>query len=188
MRLGVFPGSFNPPTNAHVALMEAAARHVDAVRAVLPRTFPHKIYHGATLEQRIEMLQAIDLPVPFSVGVTQGGLFIEIARECRESFGADADLWFLCGRDAAERILEWDYGEAHRLDDMLQEFGLLVADRRGEFEPPERFAGRIQRLTVPRSIDEVSSTEVRTRIERAEPWSHLVPRAVVPIVARVYQR
>ena len=40
-RLGVMPGSFNPPTCAHVALAECALTLVDAAVLVLPRVFPH---------------------------------------------------------------------------------------------------------------------------------------------------
>jgi len=55
-RLGVFPGSFNPPTVAHLALARAALRHVDEVVFVLPRVFPHKNYRGATFHQRLDLL------------------------------------------------------------------------------------------------------------------------------------
>ena len=87
-RIGLFAGSFNPPTHAHLALIRAAATHVDEVVAVLPRSFPHKIYDGATLEQRIAMLEALAVAQPFSIQVTAGGLFIEIAREYRTVHGA----------------------------------------------------------------------------------------------------
>ena len=55
-RLGVFPGSFNPITVAHLALAEAALNVVDEVVFVLPRQFPHKTYSGASFEQRKELL------------------------------------------------------------------------------------------------------------------------------------
>jgi len=58
-RLGVFPGSFNPVTAAHLALARAALNNVDEVVFVLPRVFPHKHYHDkdATFEERLELLQ-----------------------------------------------------------------------------------------------------------------------------------
>ena len=43
-RLGILPGTFNPPTRAHVALAEAALGEVDEALFVLPRSFPHKEY------------------------------------------------------------------------------------------------------------------------------------------------
>jgi cytidyltransferase-like protein len=188
MRLGVFPGSFNPPTRAHLALIDAAGAHVDEVRVVLPRRFPHKLYHGATLEQRIKMIETLKAATPFSVGISEGGLFLEIARECRDIYGPDAELWFLCGRDAAERILDWDYGREGAVDEMMQKFGLLVGARRGEFEVPPRFAHRIRQLVLRTSTDDFSSTEVRTRIERREPWRHLVPDSTANLIEAFYAR
>ena len=49
-RLGILPGTFNPPTLAHIALARAALAQVDEVLFVLPREFPHKPYQGATFD------------------------------------------------------------------------------------------------------------------------------------------
>ena len=57
--LGILAGSFNPPTIAHLELAQAASQQVDTLIFVVPRAFPHKDYSGATLEQRIEMLQSV---------------------------------------------------------------------------------------------------------------------------------
>lgn len=187
VRLGVFPGSFNPPTTAHFALIKAAAAHTDEVRVVLPRAFPHKIYHGATLEQRVEMLKAVPAPAPVSVAVSEGGLFIDIAHECRAVYGPATELWFLCGRDAAERIIYWDYGRPGAIDRMLDEFGLLVASRWGEFSPPAHLADRIRPLEVPAGTDAVSSTLVREQIARNQDWAHMVPAEITGMVREIFR-
>src|SRR5215208_4781186 len=86
-RLGILPGTFNPVTIAHLALAHAALSCVDEVVFVLPRVFPHKDYSGASFDDRIAMLDAaLDDPA-FSVAAADGGLFIEIARECRAEYG-----------------------------------------------------------------------------------------------------
>jgi hypothetical protein len=41
----------------------------------------------------------------------------------------------MCGRDAAERIVGWDYGDGPPIQDQLNEFRLLVASREGEYSP-----------------------------------------------------
>ena len=186
LRLGVLAGGFNPPTVAHLALAAAASSEVGEVLYVVPRAFPHKQYFGATLEQRIEMLGSLELAVPHSVATTEQGLFIDIARECRAEFGAETQLYFLCGRDAAERILTWDYGRAGVVEEMLNEFELLVAARGGDFEAPPEFRRRIHSLRIPAGHDQVSSTEVRERIARGEPWEHLVPETIVQRVREIY--
>ncbi len=185
-RLGVLAGGFNPPTVAHLALAAAARNHVDQVLCVVPRAFPHKPYFGATIEQRIEMLASLELTIPRSIASTEHGLFIDIARECQAEFGAGVQLSFLCGRDAAERILTWDYGRAGVVEEMLNEFELLVASRGGDFKPAPEFRQRIRSLPMPAGHDQVSSTEVRERIVRGERWEHLVPDEIVERVREIY--
>lgn len=187
-KLGILAGGFNPPTIAHVGLIEAASRQVDEVLCVVPLVFPHKIYHGASLEERLRMLDAVrPANAACSIGVSEQGLFIDIARECRAAYGPAAELFFLCGRDAAERIVEWDYGEPGAVDRMLEEFSLLVAARHGRYEAPPHLAHRIGELTVARDLDEISSTEVRERIRAGEAWEHLVPPAIHAEVRRIYR-
>ena len=189
-RITIFPGSFHPPTRAHVALAKAALDLTDEVVWVLPRRFPHKEYEGATLEQRAEMLQAVtSAESRFSAAITEGGLLIEIARECREAYGEDAELWFLCGRDAAERIVNWDYGQAAgAFADQLREFGLLVAERSGGYSPPASLAHRIRTLPLKADYSDVSASEVRRRMGAGESWEDLVPSAVASILRRDVRR
>jgi nicotinate-nucleotide adenylyltransferase len=189
VRIGVLPGAFNPPTVAHLALAGAALEHVDEVVFVLPSAFPHKTYAGARLDERAAMLRAAVAKEPaFSVAVAHGGLFRAIAREFRDVYGPDARLSFLCGRDAAKRILEWDYGGETTPIEMLREFDLLVASRRGHLEAPLHLRHAIGRLYLPDNVDFVSSTDVRERIARGEPWEHLVPEEAREIAARIYTR
>ena len=185
-KLGVLPGTFNPPTQAHVELAGAALFQVDEILFVIPRAFPHKQYFGATLEQRLEMLALADPGIGYSVAASDAGLFLDIARECREQYPKDVELCFVCGRDAAERVLQWDYGRAGAVEEMLRQFELLVADRLGRFEPPPQYRERIRTLHVRAAVDDVSSTEVRERIARGEPWEHLVPQEIVSRVRAIY--
>lgn len=186
-RLGVFPGTFNPPTRAHLALAEAALAVVDEVVFVLPRAFPHKPYEGASFEERLRMMEAA-LGPRHTIASSDGGLFIEIARECRAAYPSAIELDFLCGRDAADRIVAWDYGHPHAIHQHLSEYHLLVAPRRGRYWPPAELGDRIHALDCPTDYDEVSATEVRRRIASGEPWAHLVPPAIVTIVEEVYSQ
>ena len=185
-RLGVLAGGFNPPTLAHLALADASHAYVDHVLYVVPRAFPHKEYFGATLEQRLEMLGSLESAMPQSIAITEQGLLIDIARECRTEFGADTRLYFLCGRDAAERVLTWDYGRPGVVEEMLNQFELLVASRSGDFVPPLEFQRRIHALTLPAGHDQISSTEVRERIAHGDAWEHLVPENIVERVREIY--
>jgi nicotinic acid mononucleotide adenylyltransferase len=174
-------------TVAHLALAEAALKVVDEVVFVLPRQFPHKTYSGASFEQRKELLSLGLAAHPrFSAAVSENGLFVEIADECRECYGADVQLSFLCGRDAAERIVNWDYGRPEAFTEMLRKFDLLVAARSGEYSPPEDILASFCRLELNGAFDHVSASEVRSRMANGEPWEHLVPEAARQRVSEIY--
>ena len=184
VKLGILAGAFNPVTNAHLALAEAALSVVDEVVCVVPRSYPHKQFHGAALDERIEMLRRAS--GRYRVEVAAGGLFIDIARELQTRLPA-AEIYFICGRDAAERILHWDYGEAGAIDRILKEFQLLVAARQGEFDPLPDHAHRVHPLPLASNLDHVSSSEVRRRMAAGERWEELVPQAIIELVQKIYR-
>ena len=112
---------------------------------------------------------------------------IEIAGECRQAYAQNARLLFICGRDAAERIVGWDYGEPEAFQRMLDQFELLVAARHGEYNPPAEIRDRVHALDVPPDIGPISATEVRDRLRSGAPWEHLVPGEIVPLVREIYR-
>lgn len=180
-RIGVLAGAFNPVTRAHLALAEAAGKVVDEVICVVPRIYPHKHFHGAGLEDRIEMLKLAG--GRYRVELVEGGLFIDIARELQQP---GAEICFICGTDAAKRVIDWDYGEAGAIEKMLAEFSILVAGRGGTYQAPPHLRHRVHPLELDADFSDVSSTEVRQRIAAGEPWEHLVPPAIAAHVRRIY--
>jgi len=93
-------------------------------------------------------------------------------------------------RDAAERIVNWDYGRAGALQEMLAQFDFLVAPRHGEYIAPTPDAvdcdAAFQRLDLSGDYDPVSASAVRERIAQGLPWKHLVPPAVWHKVGEIY--
>lgn len=186
-RLGIFPGTFNPITVAHLALAHAALSSVDEVVFVLPRTFPHKTYSGGSFDERVRLLNsALKAQTRFSVALSEGGLFVEISAECREMYGPEVRQSFLCGRDAAERVANWDYGRPEALTEILKQFDLLVAARRGEYSPPPHLTGSFASLDLEGEYDHVSASEVRDRLAKGEAWEHLVPPSICNLVREIY--
>lgn len=181
----LLPGAWNPPTRAHVALARAALRRADCVVLVLPRCFPHKGQEGASFEQRAEWLRRIaERERGFAAAISEGGLFIEMAREARAA-GAKR-VWVACGRDAAERITGWKYAEGETIEAQLEEYELLVAPRPEPFAAPPELSGRIQALELEPGWEEVSSTEVRRRLRAGERWEDLVPEELREAVGVAY--
>lgn len=187
MRVALFPGTWNPPTVAHVDIARTASNYADEVVWVLPRAFPHKGFEGADFEARRRMLEILARQSPgFSAAVSDGGLYAEIAGEAREHFGPRTEISLVLGRDAAERIAAWDYGAPGVFDDFVRRYRLLVAARRGEYEPAGNHRELISTLPMDISWDEVSSSEVRRRKGSGEDWRVLVPPAIIEIVQELY--
>jgi hypothetical protein len=86
------------------------------------------------------------------------------------------------GSDAADRIVNWDYGYEGAFEQQLKVFELLVAARQGSYEPPPFLRPYVHSLEMPEALDWVSSSEVRRRIRTGEHWRDLVPAACVPLV------
>src|SRR6266849_3526056 len=92
-KLAILPGAFNPPTRAHLAMADAALAIADEVLFALPRVFPHKEYTGSAFQTRLEWVRAALAGYSrFSLAVTEGGLFTEIAQEARAVYGAAPEL------------------------------------------------------------------------------------------------
>jgi len=179
-------GAWNPPTRAHVELARSALGWARCAVFVLPRAFPHKAYEGASFGQRTAWIRALASLHPlFAAAVSEGGLFLEMAREARP-LGAGR-IFHVCGSDAAARIVGWDYGALPSIGQQLEEYELLVAPRPLPFTPPPSLRPHIHTLMVPVLLDGISSTEVRRRIRGGEPWRHLVPDVIADSVAQAYR-
>jgi len=197
-QLGVFSGAFNPITVAHVALARGAYQHfrLDEVLFLLPTTQPHKRIEGAPIEARLEMMAlAIQDEPAFAVAACTHGLFIDICRAVESAYPPRTQVWFITGRDAAERVLTWPYADPTRaLDELFACAGLLVADREGHFVVPDlpavrAYAGRVHHLPLPSDYNHVSATDIRTRLARGQDVTDLVPPAVQAYLRehRLYQ-
>lgn len=184
-RIGALPAAFNPPTVAHLALADAAARQhsLDQVVFVLPRTLPHKDFGGATFDDRVAMLQAVLRDHPDHAAAScPDGLFFQIARDLRQACGPEVAIALLCGRDAAERSVAWDYGDGPSFADQLQEFELLAGSRHGRYEPPPKLADRIRAVALPQDLDEVSSSRLRRAVAGGADWEQWTPAPAAAVI------
>jgi len=186
-RVGVLPGAFNPVTNAHIALAEASIQqhHLDQIIFLLPEVFPHKEYTGASFQERLALLQAaLTAEQQCAIASSARGLFIEIANAVRDKYGPGVEIHLICGRDAAERIVNWDYADGPDFARQLEQFQMLVGSRGEGYDVPAGLVGRIHRVEMPPGLGEVSATEVRLAISRDDAWQHLVPAAVADQIVR----
>ncbi|HEV7215203.1 MAG TPA: nicotinate-nicotinamide nucleotide adenylyltransferase [Chloroflexota bacterium] len=202
-RLAVMSGSFNPPTQAHLGLAQAALATGQFDRLLLAmavRTINKEQIVGATLEERCAMLAALVRDEPrLAVLATNRGLYVEQAQAIQASF-APSDLAVIVGFDKIVQILDPRYyaDRDAAMRDLFARARFLVAPRdgggRGEidalFRLPEnrRFAGRVQFLPISNLEEQtqrLSSTQVRALLARGEDVSWAVPAAVEPLLAQI---
>lgn len=120
----------------------------------------------------------------FSIALSRYGLFLDLCKALRKVYPPGIRIYFITGRDAAERILTWNYPEpASALSDMFSCFEIIAANRGGPFQPPNTlllgpYADKIHPLDLPAELDALSSTVIRTRIKEGLSIAGLLPDSV----------
>lgn len=143
-RLAVYPGSFDPPTVAHLAIVEAALAHVDRVTLVLSEQPLGKpvAAGGTSVEQRRRVLEvAAHGLTAVDVTVTPARLVVEVAEEA----GADA---VVLGTDKWAQVLDpaWYGGSVEARDAALGRLPVVLLARRA---PTSGAPGRPSSPSVP---------------------------------------
>lgn len=165
VRIGAYPGSFDPPTVAHLAVAEAALDQggLDAVHLILSRTPLGKAPTVPTFDDRRRVLEQVAATRPWlAVRITEQRLIAEVAA------GYDA---VIMGTDKWLQVTDpvWYGGSTVERDRAVAQLPpVLLAPRPG---PPggDRYGGlprRVVHLAVHPGHGPVSSSLVRAgRVE-----------------------
>ena len=185
-RLVVMGGSFNPPTRAHLKLMEAAIEAVHAERGIfvpaaheyVAKKMKRQGCPQDTLGEsiRVAMLESFcreDSRMSVSrvqLMKTERAYDYEMLEEIQREF-PDHEIFFVTGSDKLYVLPRW-----HRIDELLDRFRILVA-RRGE-DDPDRIReilpyladhwDRFDVFDVPGSISTVSSSAFREKLHAGD--------------------
>ena len=153
--LGVFPGSFNPPTVAHLAIAAAAvsACPLDRVDLCVSRVALGKesVEHPR-FEDRIAVLELLRMSRPWlGLRITESRLLVDIAQ------GYD---WLILGADKWAQIMDrvWYGGSDERRDEAVRRLPRIAVAARAPFAVPEN--GLLLDID-PSQIEGVSSTAAR---------------------------
>ena len=153
MRIGAYPGTFNPPTVAHLAVARAALeqRHLDRVVLVLSRRPIDKEHvEVPTFDDRVAVARAVasDEGAWLDVAVTEHRLLVDIAR------GFDV---LVMGADKWQQVVDpVYYGDVAARDRAVAALPELAIAPRAGLEVPPGCA-----LELDESHDAVSSSAVR---------------------------
>jgi nicotinate-nucleotide adenylyltransferase len=186
-RIGIMGGTFDPIHHGHlVAASEVADRfRLDEV-VFVPTGEPwQKEGEGVSAaEDRYLMTVIATASNPrFAVSrvdVDRDGptYTVDTLRDMREVYGDDADLFFITGADALERILSWkDADEMFKLAHFVgvTRPGFTLSD---EHLPEDT----VSLVDVPAMA--ISSTACRQRVGAGHPVWYLVPDGVVQYIAK----
>ena len=186
-RLGVLGSAYNPITRAHLLLARCSKDQfkLHEIIFVLPKTLPNKPVVDTPIEQRLEMMRLAATGVPYiSLGICTHGLCLDMCAALQQVYPQGPEIFFITGRDAAERILNWPYPDpAEALERMFTGFQLLVFERKGKLDLPknpliEQYSERIHTLEIAENLDHISSTKVRQRLRTGQSIEDLVPKEV----------
>lgn len=159
--IGCYPGSFNPPTVAHLAVAEAAveAGRLDRLDLVVSRVALGKEdLPVSTLADRVAVLEAVAATRPWlGVAVTDARLITDIARSY-DAVVMGADKWRQIN-DAA-----W-YADATERDAALTSLPLVLVAPRGDDRPEG-----VLLLDIDEAHRHVSATAVRDGAGHAVGW------------------
>jgi nicotinate-nucleotide adenylyltransferase len=103
---------------------------------------------------------------------------VDTLRDLREVYGWDADLYFITGADALEKILSWKDA------DQIFTLAHFIGVTRPGFELSDAHlpADTVSLVQVPAMA--ISSTDCRARVAEGKPVWYLVPDGVVQYIAK----
>jgi hypothetical protein len=165
-RVGIYPGSFNPATTAHVAIADAARQQRRLDRVVLahsPQVLGKADVERPLFQHRIQVLEAVAAEHDWLEAlVTRHRLLADIAD------GYDV---LIMGADKWHQIQEltWYHNSEQERDEAMARLPELAIAPRPPLSVPERL-----RLELPESaVGGVSSTEARAgHLELMAPAAH----------------
>lgn len=189
-RIGIFGGSFDPVHLGHLLIAEQFAQDMklDVVKFIPAKVSPFKLSYTPTSDKhRLEMLRlAVGSNERFEVDsleLERGGVSYTIDTVASlRSVEPDAEYYMLIGADSLKDFKKWKSPE-----ELLRSVSLVVARRGGEAPPewselsglaiPEVLSG-IQERVLDLPAMEISSTDIRRRVERGRSIRYLVPSGV----------
>lgn len=198
----VFPGSFNPPTTAHLAMLRQARKvasrhggHWQVYAALSKQIVDKETVERMTLLDRVLLLERVLKSEVKHAGILllNRGLYVEQAMGIRVAFPGVQRLSFLIGFDKIVQILDPRYYDDREaaLRELFALAQVLVAPRGrdGEHElrellaRPENqpFASNIHPLPLAAEYRDISSTQVR---QGADPQLREIPAEARDFILR----
>ena len=194
IRTGLFGGTFAPPHLGHVHAVETILRHagLDEILVMPTAVPPHKVKaKGDTPELRLEMCRAafggLGRVIVSDYEIKKGGISYTV--QTLEHFAEnepEREIHLVCGTDMFLTLDKWfraaDIFRLAKIICIPRDRTELAVLTEKQAEYAENYHAETQILDV-EPID-MSSTEIRRRIESGESLDAFLPDAVTEIIKR----
>jgi len=186
-RIGIMGGTFDPIHHGHlVAASEVADRFALDEVVFVPTGQPWQKgdVKVSPAEDRYLMTVIATASNPrfhvSRVDIDRAGptYTVDTLRDLREAYGYEAELFFITGADALDRILSWKDAE------LMFKLAHFIGVTRPGFELTDAHlpADTVSLVEVPAMA--ISSTACRARVAAGKPVWYLVPDGVVQYIAK----
>jgi nicotinate-nucleotide adenylyltransferase len=185
-RIGIMGGTFDPIHHGHlVAASEVAGRFgLDEV-VFVPTGTPYQKGSGVSPPEDRYLMTVIATASNPQFTVSRADIdregptyTVDTLRDLRKVYGPDAELFFITGADALERILSWKDAL-----EMLSLAHFIGVTRPGFVLTAEHLpADTVALVEVPALS--ISSSDCRARVAAGKPVWYLVPDGVVQYIAK----
>ncbi len=188
MKIGLLGGTFDPVHNGHLIIAEEVKAHLNLDEIIfVPAGQPWLKTDRpiSPAEHRLEMLRLALAGKPeYKISraeIERAGpsYSVDTVAELRQKLGESAEIYFILGWDSLATLPRWH--DAPR----LMRLCMLVAVPRPGYPRPalkpmeKRVPGVTRRVIFMNSpCVDISATDVRERVKRRLPISHLVPEPV----------
>jgi nicotinate-nucleotide adenylyltransferase len=177
-KVGIFGGTFDPIHNGHLITAQYVLeeRKLDNIIFMPNNVSPHKIgIKSASTADRLEMLKLAVEPNPafkYSTYEIEKGDVSYTVNTLRDLKSEYENIELIIGLDNLLVFDEW-----YEPDEIAELAQLIVLKRESELSnEPNRFFEIAKLINTP--VIEISSTEIRQRVERKLPIDFLVPEKV----------
>lgn len=188
-KIGLLGGSFDPVHLTHIALAEAARKHLelDDVQ-LIPAANPwQRQALAASPQHRLAMLE---LAIAGKPGLSVNPIEIQrggqtYTMDTLEELPRDAVYFWILGSDQLANFCSW-----HRWEDIAELVHLAVAERPGDnTQAPAPLRQALDRagkhLTrLPFEASQVSASDIRRRLAQGLPVSGMLNHAVIQYIQR----
>ena len=188
MRLCIYPGTFNPIHNVHLAVAEFALNYYkfDTVLFIPAYKPPHKEIDDDLANHRYNMVKlAIEGNTRFQISNIEyqnerfSYTYFTVL-ELQKRYKPEGKINLLIGTDAFREIDSWKYA-----DDLKKEVHFIVFPRTKNFHEKnfQRFTEwRYDYEFAPMEFIDLSSTVLRSRVYKGKPNNGVVPDKVLEYI------